>query len=132
MSVKFEILGSNRVRNALRGLAAAHTADTDPIIEKHTKQQARRLRQKRYPPMLPNQKYRRTMELQKKFRAQRGGAARWRVINNRRGAQWVIKKGMQNRRYHKGRWWTMEDELQKTMPELTKKLGEKLEDIANG
>ena len=129
MRVQFDIRGSNRVRNQLRGLAAAHPEETGPVVEKHTKWAAAQMRRERYPAERPNQTYRRTYELRRRFRAQKVKAAVWRVINLRPGAVWVIKKGMQNRKVHLGRWWTLEDKLQKTMPRLTRKLTDKLDDI---
>lgn len=131
--VSVEFKGYNRVRNQLRAAAAYFPEVVDPIIEKHTKKQADMLRHKPYPARLPNQKYQRTYNLQRSFRAQRKGTAAWAVINrarDRRGryyAVWVIKKGMQNRKYHLHRWWTLDDTLAETAPELTKNLSAALE-----
>jgi hypothetical protein len=127
MKVEFEMRGVNRVRNQLRALASAVPNITGPVVEKHTKDEAANLRNKPYPPMLPNQKYRRTGLLGRRFRAQRRGAGAWAVINRTEYALWVIKKGYQNRKYHEGRWWTIDDEMARTMPELTRKLTRALE-----
>ena len=134
--VNFNFRGVNRVRNQLRACAAFHKDKADPIIEKHTKREAARMRGTAYPAELPNQKYQRTYQLQSHFRAQKVGNAHWRVINrvrNRYGAYavWVIKKGMQNKKYHLGRWWTIEDKLQENAPMLTKNLAAELERILN-
>lgn len=125
--VSYDVKGYNRVQNMLRALASAHPNVTDPIIGKHVKQQAKDLRGKPYPPMLPNQKYKRTGILGKRFRAQHRGKGQWAVINRVPYAVWVIKKGMQNRKYHLGRWWTLEDEMDASMPELTRNLTVALE-----
>jgi hypothetical protein len=42
--------GVNRVRNQLRAAASFHKEEADPIIEKHTKKEAARLRTKPNPP----------------------------------------------------------------------------------
>ena len=125
--VTVRMYGYNRVRNQLRAMASAHPKHTDPTIEKHAKTQAAMLRNKPYPPERPNQKYVRTGELGRRWRAQHQGRGRWAIINRRPKAVWVIKQGMQNRKYHLGRWWTMEDTLAKTMPQLTKNLSRTLE-----
>ena len=127
IKTEVEFRGVNRVRNQLRALASAVPDVTDPVVEKHAKTMAAFLRRKQYPPRRPNQKYKRTGELGRRFRAQRRGRESWAVINRakRKGqyyAVWVIKKGMQNRQFHLGRWWTLEDEMQKSMPRLTRNL----------
>lgn len=127
--VSVKLTGYNRVRNQLRALAAAHPDDTDPILEKHAKTEANRLREKPYPPKLPGQKYIRTGQLGRRFRAQKRKKGQWSVINRTEYAVWVIQKGMQNKKYHEGRWWTIQDELAKEMPKLTKNLATKLERI---
>ena len=127
VKVEFEARGYNRVRNQLRTLAAAHPDITDKVMERHIKTQAANLRSKPYPPMLPNQKYKRTGKLGRAFRAQRRGRGSWAVINRTSYAVYVIKKGYQNRKYHEGRWWTIEDEMKRSMPELTRKLSTELE-----
>lgn len=127
--VRVNMKGFNRVRNQLRAAASFHTKETDPVIAKHAKKQARLLRQKRYPPKLPNQQYVRTFELGRRFRARKIKAGQWQVINKRRGAVWVIKEGFQNIKFHAWRWWTMDEELRETMPELTRELTETLEGI---
>ena len=129
--VSFKFDGVNRVRNQLRAAASFHADVTDPIIEKHTKSESKRLRSKAYPPKLPNQKYIRTFTLKRRFRAQRYGTAKWAVVNRTPYAVWVIKKGMQNRKLHLNRWWTLEDTLQENTPELTKKLSTGLEELLN-
>ena len=134
IKTEVELRGYNRVNNQLRALASAHTDVTDPVIEKHTKALSAMFRGKPYPNKLPNQKYQRTYNLRRGFRAQNRGKGKWAVINRakRRGryyALWVIKKGFQNRKYHLGRWWTIEDESQKTMPTLTRNLSLALEQL---
>ncbi len=133
IEVNFTMQGSNRVRNQLRTIAALHPELTDPVIEKHVKKESARMRKEPYPPKLPNQKYVRTGTLGRSFRAQHVKLGMWQIINratNPRGRQyaaWVIKKGFQNKQYHLGRWWTIEEKLQKNMPILTKKLSIMLE-----
>ena len=127
--VSVKMTGYNRVRNQLRAMASAHTKETDPVIGKHAKTQSAMLRQKPYPAMLPNQKYVRTFELKRKFRARKRAPGQWEVNNKRKGAARVIKKGMQNKAYHLGRWWTIEDTLAETMPTLTENLSVMLEDL---
>jgi hypothetical protein len=127
VKVEFEARGYNRVRNQLRTLATAHPEITDKVMERHIKTQAANLRTKAYPPRLPNQKYIRTGKLGGAFRAQRRGRGSWAVINRTSYAVYVIKKGYQNRQYHAGRWWTIEDEMNRSMPELTRKLSTALE-----
>ena len=127
--VSVEIRGTNRVRNQLRAAASAHTKHTDPVIGKHAKKQSAMMRALAYPAKLPNQKYVRTFELKRRYRAQKRASAQWAVINRTKYAVWVIKKGMQNRKYHLGRWYTLEDKMAETMPTLTKNLSVMLEDL---
>lgn len=129
--VSVTFTGLNRVRNQLRAAASFYKQEADPLIGKHAKSESARMRDKAYPPRLPNQKYIRTYELKRKYRAQHKGAGVWAVINRRKGAVWVIKKGMQNRKYHAGRWYTLEDELNKNVPKLTKNLSAHLEQLLN-
>lgn len=123
----FELRGTNRVRNQLRTLAAADPDITEPVIAKHAKSERRRLKSTPYPAKLPGQKYIRTGNLANRFRAERQKAGVWRVTNSASYAVWVIKRGMQNRQYHRGRWWTMEDVLEDGMPDLTRDLSRELE-----
>lgn len=135
--VNVTFTGTNRVRNQLRAAASFYKKDGDKVIERHVKNEAKRLRRKPYPARLPNQKYQRTMELGKHFRAQKVKTGTWRIINRVRNkygrayAVWVVKKGMQNIKYHLGRWWTVEDETQKNAPELTKNLATTFEELMN-
>jgi hypothetical protein len=76
------------------------------------------------------------MRLGRAFRAQKKGLAKWAVINRVKSLKygrpysvWVVKKGMQNRKYHLGRWWTIDDELQKNVSTLTKDLSKELENL---
>ncbi len=128
-NVSVELRGTNRVANQLRAMASAHPDKTDPIIGKHAKWQSRQLRRKRYPPELPGQKYIRTGNLGRRFRARRVKKGVHIVMNRQSYAVWVVKKGMQNTKYHLGRWWTIDDEVQKNAPTLTKKLAAMLEDL---
>ena len=131
LDVSFEPRAYNRVRNQLRRLASDRHDITEPVMERHAKMQSAMFRSKPYPPMRAGQKYRRTFQLQRRFLAQRRGREAWSVINRTPYAAWVIKKGMQNRAYHKGRWWIFEDEMEKSMPDLTKALTEALEKDLN-
>lgn len=136
LDASFTLSGFNRVGNQLRAAASTHPDLTDPIIEAHTKSEAARLRRKAYPPELPNQKYKRTYDLQRHFRAQRRGPGRWAVINRVRSritgmmyAYRVIKKGFQGHDYFLGRWWIFEDVLQKNAPMLTRDLSVAIEKL---
>lgn len=129
VDVQFEVRGINRVRNQLRAAASFHPNESNEVVERHTKAMAAMFRNKPYPARLPNQKYVRTFELRRRFRAMRAKAAHWRVINRTPYAVWVVKKGFQNIKYHAWRWWTIDDESEKTMPELTRKLSARLEQI---
>lgn len=137
LDVTYTYTGYNRVRNQLRAAASFHRQEADPIVEKHTKNEAGKLRNKPYAPKLPNQRYQRTFRMGKAFRAQRQGVAQWAVINRvkslkygRPYAAWVIKRGMQAR-VHRNRWWVMDDELDKSVPMLTRNLTIMLEDLLN-
>lgn len=132
--VQFEVRGIIRVRNQLRAAASFYGDTTDRIVERHTKNLAAMFRRKPYPPKRANQKYVRTGLLGRSFRAQKVKATQWRVINRAKSpktgkeyAAWVIKKGWQNKRYHLKRWWTIDDEAEKSMPTLTKALSAELE-----
>ena len=134
--VSVELRGTNRVANQLRAMASAHPDQTDPIIGKHAKWQAKQLRNKAYPPELPGQVYVRTHNLKRRFRARRVKKGVHIVMNRQSYAVWVIKKGMQATKFfgkyppgHRGRWWTIDDQVQKNAPTLTKKLAAMLEDL---
>lgn len=131
--VQFEIRGWNRVRNQLRTVAKYHPNVSDRVVERHTKRVAGQLRRKPYPPKRPQQKYQRTGDLGKSFRAQKERDAHWRIINRVKSRKYqrpyaihVIKKGRQPW-FHKNRWWTIDEEVEKTMPELTRTLTQELE-----
>jgi len=127
LDVSVEMKGINRVKNQLRTLAALHPEITDPIIAAHAKKERARLKSKPYPPRLPNQKYVRTGLLANKFAHRKLGPGKHSVANTRPNGIYVIKKGWQNRQYHLGRWWTIEDALDENMPELTKNLTKALD-----
>ena len=123
----FEMRGTNRVRNQLRTLAAVDPDITDPVLGNHARSERRRLKSTPYPAKLPGQKYVRTGNLANRFSARRVKKGVWRVENSATYSVWVIKRGMQNRQYHRGRWWTMEDILEDGMPDLTRDLSHALE-----
>lgn len=128
MKVNFYIVGKERLDRQLENLKNFTKKQADPVFRKYASGQADKLKAKAYPPMLPNQKYRRTMKLKNSFGFRKLGPSNYAVTNNREGAKWVIKRGMQNRRYHLGRWWTMEDELQKGLPILRDQLAAEIEE----
>jgi len=132
MQFDLEIRGTNRVRNQLRAVASFHPNKTDAVIGKHARAERIRLKAKPYPPRLPGQIYRRTGNIANRFFSRKKSMGVWEIGNSALYAAWVIKKGMQNRKYHKGRWWTGDDVLAERMPMLTKALSEKLEAILNG
>ena len=128
MKVDFRIVGKERLTRQLETLKGFAKKQADPVFKKYARWQADKLRAKPYPPMLPNQKYQRTMKLKNSFGFRKLGASNYAVTNDRKGAKWVIKKGMQNQRYHLGRWWTMEDELEKGLPILRDQLVAEVEE----
>lgn len=126
LKAKVEIKGYNRVRNQLRKAAAAHPEISDPIIERHAKSERLRLKGKPYPPRLPGQKYVRTGKTASSFAAVRIKLGEWAVVNTAPNREFVITRAHQAR-IHRGRWYTMEDELERNMPELTEALAEAIE-----
>lgn len=120
--IQIDMAGYNRVMNQLRAMASAHPRKTNPIIGAHARQQRAKLKGRPYPHKLPNQKYIRTGELANRWEAIQVKPGVWRISNRRRGVVAVVKKGFQNRKYHLGRWWTVEDVLAEDMPQLTRNL----------
>lgn len=150
MFMSFEVRGTNRVRNQLRTAAATHTEISDPVIEVHCESERKRLKSKGYPPRNAAKQpfkserqrryffwalnsgrisvpYARSGLLANKFAKVRLAPGRWQIENKRPGAAFVIKRGMQNKAVHAGRWWTMEDELEGGIGQLTKTLSQALE-----
>lgn len=126
--IKVEIVGLKRLENQLRSLEKALQI-IDPVISKHATKFADDIRNKPYPPMLPNQKYKRTGLLGRRFRAKHAGMplGSHAVENRVPYAIWVAKRGWQNKAYHLGRWWTLENEAEKTIPTLQRELSTALE-----
>ena len=129
--INVEIRGERRLARQMEAIADMWPDKSDPIIGKHATKFAKNMRNKPYPPELPGQKYIRTFLLGSRFKAKHAGLPKGvhGVENKVSYAIWVAKRGMQNRQYHLGRWWTLEDEAEKTLPELEANLVEMLEDL---
>lgn len=87
-----------------------------------------------YPPQLPNQRYVRTgtyrrsvyqdsMPIRNGHRAEAGSTG---AIQNGRRYDAYLKDGRHQAAIHAGRWFTMTDDAENTMPELEELLGEAL------
>jgi hypothetical protein len=129
MRIISRITGTERVQKQLDVAVKFAKQGADPVFRLHARREAGRLRKKPYPPELPNQKYQRTFELRDSYRHRKTGPSNYAITTQRKGAKWVVKKGMQNRRYHFGRWWTVDDEIAKGLPALSKRLSVEIEDI---
>jgi len=121
--VRMEFKGYNRVRNALRGLASKRKDVSSPIIAEWLKKLRATLKSEKYPPKLPNQKYIRTGNLANRWAVQDNA-----IINRAKYAGYVVGKGTQAE-IHQGRWWTMQDVVNRESPKLVKSLSERYEEI---
>lgn len=126
-NVTYEIQGGDKLKRILRDISDFYPDKADPVFRRHAVSEARRLRGKPYPAMLPNQVYQRTGQLGSSFKALHKGKGVHGVRNRRDNAVWVIWKGMQNRTYHLGRWWTFQDEIEDNLPKLEKALADRAE-----
>lgn len=131
MQPRVTLYGFNRVANQLRALASAHAKTLDPILREHAQSERRRLKATPYPPKLPNQRYVRTGKLANSYAVERQAVGRYSVTNNRKGSVWVIRRGFQNRRYHLGRWYTIEDVIEQRTGALTRALADALVALVN-
>lgn len=123
MQISFEQKGIEELKIKLGKLEKVLDI-TDPVIRNHATIFAHYMRNKQYPSELPNQKYVRTGLLGKRFRAKHAGLPRGShgVENRVNYAAFVVKRGMQNKQYHAWRWWTLEGQAEKSVPQLEKNI----------
>lgn len=128
--LKIDFRNFDRVRNALRYLAAYAPELTDPVMRNWTTAQASALQSRPYAPKLPNQKYKRTGELGRRWEASQVKSGTWAIINRAkqpRGkpyARYVVgdTKGQRQARIHRGRWWVAREVLEGETRTLTSRL----------
>lgn len=131
--IDVELRGTNRVRNQLRFLAAAHPEKTNTIIKKHAKRTQKIMRNKPYPPYLPHFKHTRKGffgGIAGSYSAKQKKQGVWEIKNSRLYAGWVIgalHERNQHESFGKDRWYVMKDEVEKETPHLVKDLTVMLE-----
>lgn len=123
------IEGDRALERKLARVRDFHPRYSDNVIGAHARKEAERLRNTPYPPMLPNQKYIRTGELGRQFHYFRPAPGVHGVKNTRKNAVWVIWRGMQNRQWHLGRWWTFQGQIEDKLPDLLKELERKADEL---
>lgn len=134
--LNIEFRNYDRVRNALRYLAAHIPELTDPIMRQWSQEQANALQARAYPPKLPNQKYKRTGLLGRRWEAKRQKPGIWSVINRAKQpkgkpyARYVVgdERGQHQAHIHQGRWWIAREVLEGNTADLTKRLSGALGD----
>lgn len=127
-----EIRGYNRVRNALRKLASQNPSLVQQVGEERIKAIRTLLRRQKYPAQRPNQKYRRSGELSRRWAVQNQQAGRWAITNlaSRKGrlyADYVVGPGQAW--MHRGRWWLARDVIEGQMKEFVRALSKEIEKI---
>lgn len=138
---EYELIGYQRVRNKLRRLASDLDKDLDPIVYQWGQQTRMRLRQRRYPPPRPRQRYRRTGRLANSWAVERIAASQIRILNRaqapggrgpyptyvvgdfrRQGQAWM----------HRGRWWLARDVIEEEIPTLRRSIVSEIRRIWDG
>ena len=127
-----EIRGYNRVRNALRKLASQNPSLVQQVGEKRIKEIRTLLRRQKYPAQRPNQKYRRSGELSRRWASQNQQTGRWAITNQashkgRLYAGYVV--GDDQAWMHRGRWWKARDVIEAQMKEFVRALSREIEKI---
>lgn len=129
MSIELEFKGYDRVRNALRYLAAQQPKLTDPVIEDWAEDMRDILKNTPYPSPRPGQRYVRTFQLRDSWAAKRIKPGEWQIVNEARGKggqyAWRVvgnAKGQGQSWMHKGRWWVAVEIVSNYTPELTEQL----------
>ncbi len=135
---RLKIVGANRVGNKLRRLASFHKERLNPTGKKWAQAKSKQLRQKPYPPKVPNQKYKRTGRLGRSWRAMNPRPGVWTILNKAnqgRGeyAHFVVgnKVGDGQAFMHRGRWWKAREIIEEDTPTLTQALSEEINKIIN-
>ena len=122
---KFNTRSTNRVRNQLRTLVAAHKDVIDPVTRKWA-QETRSFLKRPYPPPPPESSYKRTGRLGNSFAVRQKGVAWYEIVNTADAgkgpyASWVIGDDdgdFRQARIHSGRWYQMGPEIEKKLPDL--------------
>ena len=112
-----EIKGLDKLLKKIGKLDRVGQHGANDIIKKHTRSEAERLRKRKYPPKLPNQKYVRTGRLGRSFTPFQRGASVFGVRNDTPYGVWVIWRGAQVS-IHAGRWWTFQREVENNVRKL--------------
>ncbi len=130
MGLTYEVRGTKKLVRKLDKIAGVLRKDVTKTIQKFTIEEAADLRQKKYPPRLPDQKYIRTGLLGRSFHDFRRGKTIFGVYNDTPYGKWVIWKGMQAP-IHAGRWWTFQQTVQtdakRLMRQLNKLIGKQVD-----
>ena len=125
--VSIDLNAYNRVENKLRKAASDGAEWLDDEVGTFARRQRRRLKNARYPAKRPGQTYVRTGRLANSWKAEKRANAQWTIRNSAKYSGWVVGRETQAW-MHKNRWWIFEDEMEKTTPDLTKALANRVMD----
>lgn len=129
---KLTVKGLNQFIRHLKRLSSERKVRTlvNPAMVWWTEEMVRFLKNKPYPAELPNQKYKRTGLLSASFTTTQEKLGRHLMNNEAPGRTWAI--GQPQARVHKGRWWTMLDELKKNTDLLEQRIAAVIENSFSG
>ena len=126
MSIKVSLRGGQQLERKLKRLANQKAVANEALGD-WAKDEAKMLRERRYPPERPRQIYIRTGQLGRKWKAEKIRAGAWAIVNAARQrlkfyAPWVVgdPKGKRQARIHRRRWWVAREEIEAALPRLTK------------
>lgn len=123
----YEVRGINRVRNALRRLAALDRTILQPGLKEWSQLVRKQLKAKPYPSQRPGQTYVRTGNLANRWAAEPIGTSAVTITNTADHAGFVV--GDNQAGVHAGRWWQASPVIEEQMPSLTKKLSQEIERV---
>ena len=137
MSLAIEFRNFDRVKNALRYLAARQPELTDKIMGDWAKDMRTMLKSHPYPAKRPTQTYVRTGRLANSWAAIQVRTGVWSLTNTatnqKTGAPYAFRvvgdaDGENQAWMHEGRWWIARDLLDGYTDDLTQRLTRQLED----
>ena len=117
LETKVTVHGARRVANKYRRAASQHPSFVDPPVKKWAQDQVRMLIVEPYPPERPMQTYVRTYKLPTGWIMEKIKDMSYAIRNVVIYSHWVVAEKYQAW-MHKGRWWTAEDKMKKSIQEI--------------
>lgn len=124
MGFSVTVRGVNRIRNALRSLAAMDRTVLEPELRAWAQRVRRLLKSKPYPSKRAGQRYARTGRLANSWGVEQGKSGEVSIRNSAAYATWVV--GDKQAWMHAGRWWQARPTIEDEIPELTREISEKI------